>query len=81
MNFENAHDITATYNRYAQDSGNYHSVTYVTNHITDSFNTKHKNSHNGHGRGGCAVVGALLLAAVPVIIGIVFCNMLAGWLT
>lgn len=78
MHFENAHDVTAS---YSSDSGN--SYTYVTNYITDSFNTKQKHSHNGHGRasGGCALLLPLLVVAMPLIIGILFCNILAGWLT
>jgi hypothetical protein len=73
MNFENSDNN--------QGNSYHYSYTYVTNHISDSFNTSHKNSHNGHGRGGMGVIVALLLAAIPIIASIVFCNVLAGWLT
>ncbi|MCE7982516.1 MAG: hypothetical protein DYG89_15095 [Caldilinea sp. CFX5] len=61
MNYENAHDITNS------NSGNYYSYTYVTNHITDSFNTKHKNSHNGHGRGAVGCLLPVLVIVLPAL--------------
>ena len=56
-------------NNYTANSGN--SYTWVTQNITvsESFNTTHSNSHNGHGRGGwCGVVALLLFVGVPVAI-------------
>lgn len=76
MHYENAHDVTTS------DSGNYYSYTYITNQISDSFNTKQKNSHNGHGRAsgaGCLV--PLLLGLIPLVLIIMGCNILMGWLT
>jgi hypothetical protein len=61
MNYENAHDITT------RDSGNYYSYTYITNNIADSFNTKQRNSHNGHGRGAVGCLLPVLLLVVPVL--------------
>lgn len=78
MRIEHSKDVSAS---WANNSGNSYSYTYTTinNHIADSFNQRH--SHNGHGRGGCGVVMGLLLTAIPVIVSVVFCNILAGWLT
>lgn len=77
MNFENAHDVSATYNSYSNNSGNSYTYTYVTNNITHSFNSTH--SHNGGAR-GCGLLLPLLLVVLPVIVSLVFCNVLAGWL-
>lgn len=74
MNFENSNG----------NAGNSYHSSYTYNYVTvaDSFNVTNKNSHNGHGRAsGCAVLVPLLLLAIPVIISIVLCNVLAGWLT
>lgn len=56
-------------NNYASntDSGNYYSYTYITNNILDSFNTRHKNSHNGHGRGAVGCLLPLLVLVLPVL--------------
>lgn len=82
MDYENSN---GNWSSYANNSGNSYTYTYtnITNNFDHSFN--HTNSHNGHGRTqrvpGCGVIGALLLAAIPIIVAIVFCNVLAGWLT
>lgn len=68
MNFENSDNN--------QGNSYHYSYTYVTNHISDSFNTRHKNSHNGHGRGGMAILIPLIVLALPVIGSIIFCNMI-----
>jgi hypothetical protein len=74
MNFENSDNN--------QGNSYHYSYTYITNHISDSFNTTHKNSHNGHGRAsGCGLLLPLALVALPVIVSVIFCNVLAGWLT
>lgn len=79
MSYENSDGNS--YSSWTNNSGNSYSYNYtnITNNFDHSFN--HTNSHNGHGRGGCGVIGALLLAAIPIIVSIVFCNVLAGWLT
>ncbi len=76
MNYENAHD------NYAANSGNSYSYTYITNNIVDSFNTKHKNSHNGHGRGalGCLLPVLVLVLPVLALFWFVF-SLLSSWLT
>lgn len=74
MNFENSNDNNG--NSYS------YSYTYITNQITDSFNTRHKNSHNGHGRGavGCLLPVVLVLAPIGLLLWFVF-SLLGSWLT
>ena len=66
-----------SYSSWSNNSGNSYTYTYtnITNNFDHSFN--HTNSHNGHGRGGCAIVGLLVAVGVPAAVVIILISMIA----
>jgi len=78
MNYQTSSDIVASYN----NSGNSYSYTYITNNITESFNTTQTNSHNGHARGGwCGIVAILLGLGIPAAVLLFILSVLSEVLT